>query len=166
MPIATFRGEKSVAEVADKLYVRLTPRQREKAEAAILKANPQLSDIRNVPEGTILRVPDLPELRTKMSRSLENPDAQIAKTLADMLTSYTKELSGRIKNDQEATKSQLTLLKSAKFRREIANAPSLQALADQAMKTLDARAKSVGERQKLVEAAVKQALSDLDERWG
>jgi len=166
MPIATFRGEKSVAEVADKLYVRLTPRQREKAEAAILKANPQLSDIRNVPEGTILRVPDLPELRTKVSRSLENPDAQIAKTLADMLTSYTKELSGRIKNDQEATKSQLTLLKSAKFRREIASAPSLQALADQAMKTLDARAKSVAERQKLVEAAVKQALSDLDERWG
>lgn len=166
MPIATFRGEKTVAEIADKLYVRLTPKQREKAEAAILKANPQLSDIRKLPEGTILRVPDLPELRVKVSRSLENPDGQIAKTLADILTTYSKELTGHIKNDQEATKSQITMLKSAKFKKEIADASSLQALAEQAMKALDARAKSLGERQKLVDAAVKQALADLDERWG
>ena len=35
MPIAIFRGERTVAEIADKLFVRLTPRQREKVEAAL-----------------------------------------------------------------------------------------------------------------------------------
>ena len=75
MSIATYRGERSISEIADKIYKRLTPRQREKAEAAILKANPQLRNIRNLRKGSVLRVPDLPELRAKTNRDLDNPDA-------------------------------------------------------------------------------------------
>ena len=48
MPIATFRGEKTVAAIADKLFVKLTPKQREKAEAALIKENPQLRDRKSV----------------------------------------------------------------------------------------------------------------------
>jgi len=161
MAIATFRGEASVGEIADKLFVRLTPRQREKAEAALLKANPRLGDIGNVPGGTILHVPDIPGLRLKTTRNLENPDVQIAKDLSDALTNYNARLAERFKTERDATKTQVALLKSAEFKRELTKAPDLQALAGQAAKALDGRAKALGERQKNVEAAIRQAVADL-----
>ena len=33
MPIATYRGEASVGDLADRLYLRLTPAKRKQAEA-------------------------------------------------------------------------------------------------------------------------------------
>lgn len=162
MPIATFRGESSVGEIADKLFVRLTPRQREKAEAAILKANPQLIDLSSVREGSILRVPDIPELRPKTNRSLDNPDAQIGKEITDALSDYDKTLAARFKSGLEATKKQTAILKSAKFKRELTNAKHLQELAGQAGEALEKRAKTLKDQQKSVAGAIRQMISDLD----
>ncbi|MDO9596105.1 MAG: hypothetical protein Q7J47_00135 [Azoarcus sp.] len=162
MAIASFRGEKNVAEIADKLYVRLTPKQREKAEAALLKANPQLKDIGKLKPGTILRLPDLPELSAKTNRSLDNPDAQIAKLMSESVSSYARVLGERYKNDQESTHAQIALLGSAKLKKELGNAPALQKQADEARKALEARVKTVDVRQAAVDAAIKQALKDIE----
>lgn len=161
MPIATFRGERTVADIADKLFVRLTPRQRETAEAALLKANPQLRDIRNMREGTILRVPDLPELRAKTNRNLENPDAQIVKKLSEALGAYAAGLNERFKTAQEDIKTQRLLLKDRAFKKELSGSAELRALAESTAKATEARAKLISERQKQVEAATKQVLADL-----
>ena len=166
MPIATFRGERSVAEIADNLFNRLTPRQRKKAEAAILEANPQLRDIRTLREGAILHVPALPELRAKASRSLENPEAQIAENLADTLSAFSKRIAEHVNVEQENTRAQSKLLKTTKFKKEISKAPNLQALAVEATKALDTRSKALGERQKRVQEAISQARKDLEARLG
>jgi len=165
MAIATYRGEKSVTEIADKLFVRLTPTQRAKAEAELLKANPQLKNITKVREGAILHIPDIPELHQTAARDLENPRAQIAKDLEAALDDYAKRLVERTKTEQQATKTQTTLLKSARFKRLLVNSPNRQALAAQATKALDARAKDLGERRKTAEKAIKQAITDLDEHF-
>lgn len=162
MAIASYRGEKSVAEIADKLYLRLTPKQREKAEAALLKANPQLKDLNKLRPGTILRLPELPELRAKTNRSLDNPDAQIAKTVSESLSSYAKVLGQRYKSDQESTHTQIALLGSAKLKKELGNAPALQKQADEARKALELRVKAVDVRQATVDTAIKQALKDIE----
>ena len=164
MAIATFRGEKNVGEIADKLFVRLTPKQRHLAEAALLKANPRLRKISSVLDGTILRVPDLPGLRSRTSRGLENSDAQIAKTLTDALESYSDSLGVRFKADRGATKTQISLLKSAKLKKALADTPALQALAETARKALDTRARMIGERQKALEKAIRQAQAELKTR--
>ena len=164
MAVATYRGEKSVGEIANKIYARLTPKQREKAEAALLKANPQLRKIKSLPKGSILRVPDLPELRTKTVRTLENPDAQIAENVSDALNGFSKRIGAHFDSDNESTKTQITLLKSAKLKRALADDPALQALADAASKALDARAKSVGARQEGLNKAIEQAQADLKKR--
>ena len=165
MSIATYRGERSISEIANKKYKRLTPRQREKAEAAILKANPQLKNIRNLRKGSVLRVPDLPELRAKTNRDLDNPEAQVARDLADTLKSFSEKFAERLKVEQENTKAQSKLLKSAKFKREISGKPSLQSLSGAAAKALDARSKSFKERQTNVKAAISQASKDLAARF-
>lgn len=164
MAVATYRGEKNVGEIADKLYARLTQKQREKAEAALLKANPQLRKIKTLPKGSILRVPDLPELRTKTVRDLENPDTQIANNIAEALSDYSKRLGEHFKTDNESTKTQIALLKSDKLKKALANAPNLQTLADAAGKVLDARVKATGERQKELDTAIKQAQANLKTR--
>ncbi|HQU89091.1 MAG TPA: hypothetical protein PK620_03325 [Denitromonas sp.] len=162
MPIATFRGEKSVSAIADKLFVKLTPKQREKAEAALIKENPQLRELGTVPQGAILRVPELPELRAKTNRSLENPDTQIARNLADAISAYGNHLGERFKTVQKEGKEQLAVLKSGDMRKAMAEAPALKALADEAGKALEARAAGLGDRQKAADAAIKQAIAALD----
>jgi hypothetical protein len=152
MPIATFRGERTVAEIADKLFVRLTPRQREKAEATLLEANPQLRDIENMREGTILRVPDLPELRAKTNRDLENPDAQIVKNVSAALSVYVAELNERTKTAQEHIRTQGALLKDRVFKKEVSRSPELQALVESTAKATEVRTKVIAERQKQVVA--------------
>lgn len=161
MPIATFRGEKSVAAIADKLFVKLTPKQREKAEAALIKENPQLRELATVPQGAILRVPELPELRAKTNRSLENPDAQIARNLADAVSAYGSRLGERFKAVQKEGKEQLAVLKSGELRKALADAPAYRAVADEAAKALDARAAALNDRQKAADAAIKQAVAGL-----
>lgn len=166
MAVATFRGEKNVGEIADKLYARLTPKQREKAEAALLKANPQLRKIKTLPKGSILRVPDLPDLRTKTVRTLEKPDAQIANNVLEALDDYSRRLGETFKAANEATKTQIALLNSAKLKKALADAPDLQALAGTAGKALAARAKTIGARQEGLNKAIAQAQADLKKRTG
>lgn len=163
MAIATFRGERSVSEITNKLFTKLTPLQREKAEAALLKANPQLSNIRKLPKGSILRVPDLPELRAKTNRSLENPDDQIVKDITESLDAFSKHMRQQVDSEQKSVKQQTALLKSAKFKKDISKSEQLQALAADASKALSARSKNIAERQKKIDASIKQAMKDLKE---
>lgn len=93
MAVTTFRGEKNLGELADKLFTRLTPRQREKVEDALLKANPQLDQITELRSGTLLKVPDLPELRAKAKRAGDGPDDQLAAHLDAELAAFGKHLT-------------------------------------------------------------------------
>ena len=163
MAIATYRGERSVSEITNKLFTKLTPLQREKAETALLKANPQLGNIRKLPKGSILRVPDLPELRAKTNRRLENPDDQIVKHITESLDAFGKHMRQQIDSEQKSVKQQTKLLKSAKFKKDISKSEQLQALAADANKALSARSKNIAERQKKVDETIRQAVKDLKE---
>lgn len=166
MPIATFRGERSVAEIADKLFARLTPRQREKAEAELIRANPQLRDIANLRDGSVLRVPDIPELRPKTNRSLDNPDAQITNAIGEALRGYGGRLEERVKTEVADNKTQSALLKSAAFKRALGNSAALQELAGQAAKALAERPKALEERRAAVEDAIRVLVKDLNKGFG
>ena len=163
MAIATYRGERSVREITNKLFTKLTPLQREKAETALLKANPQLSNIRKLPKGSILRVPDLPELRAKTNRRLENPDDQIVKHITESLDAFGKHMRQQIDSEQKSVKQQTKLLKSAKFKKDISKSEQLQVLAADANKALSARSINIAERQKKVDETIRQAVKDLKE---
>jgi len=162
MLIATFQGERTLSEIADKLFKRLTPRQREKIEAAILRANPQLRDLQQMEKGAILRVPDLPEFRAKTSETPKNPETDIVKDLSSSLDSFSKHMAQQFETALKDTRAQSKLLKSARFKKEIANAPNIQALAGEAAKVLEAQTRQLAEQQKKVKNAIGQALQDLE----
>ena len=162
MPIATYRGEANVGEIADRLYVRLTPRQREKVENALLKANPRLKDVESVDEGAILRVPDIPEIRAKISYDTGNVDVQVAERVALALKEYGERLSGQFKADQEAIQEQIATLKNRGLKAALGEAPEASELAAEAAKNLKARAGAAKDRHEATNDALKQALRDLD----
>ena len=162
MAIASFRGEKSVADLADKLYVKLTPSQRELAVDAILKANPQLAEIDTVPQGTLLNLPVLPELRTKATRKLENPDDQIVGQLTDALNGYGKHLAAQNKTAQAALKATEQQLGDRALGEAIGNDPALRQVVEGIAKASEVRHKELADKQKRFEAAVAQILKDLD----
>lgn len=161
MPIATFRGEKSVAEIADKLFTKLSDPQREIAAAAILKANPRLTEISKIPKGTVLRVPDIPELRPRTNRDLDNPDAQIAKDINQALGDYDKRFASRIEQALDNNKAQAALLESAEFKRALNQNPELQQLSSQTAKAVATRSKTLPNRHKELAKAVKLLAQQL-----
>ncbi|WP_237045123.1 hypothetical protein [Aquipseudomonas alcaligenes] len=161
MAVTTFRGEKNLGELADKLFTRLTPRQREKVEDALLKANPQLDQITELRSGTLLKVPDLPELRAKAKRAGDGPDDQLAAHLDAELAAFGKHLTQRFAAAQEAVAKTESVLNEAELKRVITKEQPLRDLAKQ-IGTLNAeRKKQLEERQQKFAAALKQMQGEL-----
>jgi hypothetical protein len=86
------RNEKSVTDVAEKAYKGLTVKEREKAEIALLKANPELKKFRSVRKGFIVRVPDIHSGGEKNSKNLVDPVESIADEIVDNLKVFTVSL--------------------------------------------------------------------------
>jgi len=167
MAFATFQGEHSVTEIASKLFVKLTAAQRKQAEAAILKANPELRHIAKLKPGTLLRIPpELSGLRPAKRRELEQPEALIAGTLTDALSAYGKRIAERMEADRTQITTQQQLLKSSDFTKAIAGEPKLKEAAKSLQAVLATRAKASAQREKALAAALEQAMKDLDERAG
>jgi hypothetical protein len=164
MPFATYEGEASVEEIADRLFVRLTPRQRETATAELLRANPNLARIRNVERGTILNVPDIPALRAKATESGESPDRQVLQLLGASLKSYGERLAERHGQDTAGIKAQTAIIKSAAFTRAISRSEDLVALAADARASLESRAKESTARHKALTTALEKAAADIANR--
>lgn len=162
MPIATFRGEKSVADIADKMYARLTPNQRERATAELLKANPQLNDLSKVATGAVLRIPTLKDIRPKTTRNLENPDVQLANSVSEALSAFANRFDTHASAAIEEVKAHQARLKEAPIKRALDADPVLRAHADKAAALLAERGKVVKSRQAEVAGALRQAIAQLD----
>lgn len=164
MAVTTFRGEKNLGELADKLFLRLTPRQREKVESALLQANPQLEELSSLRAGTLLKVPDLPELRAKANRAGGNPDDQLAEHLSNELTAFVRRLGPRFAAAQEAVAQTAAVLAEPELNRVIAKEKPLRDLAKNIGTFNEARKPELEERQRALSAAVKQMQGDLQKR--
>ena len=161
MAIITFRGEKDLGELADKLFTRLTPRQREKVEGELLKANPQLQEMSALRSGSVLKVPPLPELQAKAKRASDGPDDQLAALLSSELANFGKYLTPRFSASQEALLKTDELLASAEFNRAIGKDKVLRDLAKSIGAENTARKQELEKRQQAVVNALKQMRTDL-----
>lgn len=164
--ITTFQGERSISAIADRLYVGLTDTQRKKVEAVLLRANPHLAKIKDVQAGAILQVPDIPELRPKLDPNNEQPTAQVASNLSDALNAYDKHLAERFAASEVTTRTQLALLKSAGFKRAVADTKNVKNVAGSAASALQARSEADSKQKSAAQAAIEQALGDLKEITG
>jgi len=164
MPITTFSGEKNLGEISDKLFVRLTARQREKVEDELLKVNPQLRELSSVPPGAVLNVPDIPELRAKARTTPDGPDAQLFAQLRADLSGYSKQLATRNDEVKAAIAETRKVLADQVLTKVIGDDKVLRTLADGIGKANAEREQDLEEQQKALGEAFEQMLKDLDSR--
>ena len=192
--MATFQyqGERDVGEIADRVYGRLTTRQRDQAIAALLKANAELRDLRRLRPGTELEAPALPGLGDRPS-PIEPPvrpdpvvrpdpidrpepadqpqaarptaddiDAGLAGELIDALGALQKTSEARFDNELRRLKDQQATLGSAELARLVAADPALAQLAERVAKDTEARASSVDRRREALTDIIRQAAVVLE----
>lgn len=164
MPFVTFEGEGSVEEIADRLFTRLTPKQRETATAAILKANPRLKRIGEVERGLVIDVPDIPSLRPKAAASNQSPEREALTQLGSAVRVYAARVLVNAERDVAQIKAETAAVTSAGFTKAISRSEPLTALAKEARAALEARAKAAGDRRKALETALGRASADIEAR--
>ena len=162
MNMLVFHGERSVSDISKRVFSRLTPRQKEKVEAALIEANPHLKNLGQVPEGAVLHVPELPELSHKRKPDPDRPDAQINSELVHTLTAFNTAYGKRITQEKKNVTPQRALLKSVKFKRATGRNRHSAALAVKTAKALEARSKTITAKQKSMKTAINKLLEDLE----
>ena len=111
MRVTALHKETKLVDIADRLFDDLTPETRRIAEAALLKANPELAKPEALRPGAIIQVPKVAGLKGKSPRTEDDPVGQTRETLRKALESYHRLLAGGLDAERKELRTQTALLK-------------------------------------------------------
>jgi phage tail protein X len=107
-----FRGEKTLDELAARLFRSNQPQAQQHATDALLKTNPQLADLGRLPPGSLIVVPDLPDAisssETLSTKSLAPSDC--GRLVGAHAAAFAGALEAQSANAAEQANSTLKLL--------------------------------------------------------
>ena len=114
MAYIPLRSEKSVTELVDKVYSNLSAKDRKAAEAAMIKENPTLKNFTNLKRGTLIRIPEVKNVKRKKTRSISDPDGELLDDFMERLEVFSETLAkNNDARDKEQKTAQSILKKSA-----------------------------------------------------
>jgi hypothetical protein len=161
MAYVVVKGEKKLTEVVGRAFGELSAAHAKRAEAAILRANPQLADPAGLQAGAVIVVPFVPGLRRAAADDGEAaPARELVTSLSLSLEGYRKDLTETVRNERTAVQELTALLKSKELiaaARELPNERYLQNVT-QGVKT---RIEENDQREAFLKVLGK-AKSDLD----
>jgi hypothetical protein len=166
MAYVVYKGESKVAELVGRAYGELKAADRQRAEAVLLRANPQLAKIKDLSEGSLIVVPPVPGVPVSAEREVEAPAAEAVGEVAEALTAYRDRLEASAKTADGALSDLEQLLKSrgSKLRENPDAVPYL----DRVTEAVEERRTENDERIAIVEriADAEKRLAELAERLG
>jgi len=145
MKYLLLRDEQNIHDVADKAYKNLSAEARDQAEAALLKANPELKTFRSVDKGFIVRVPAVHNVGKKDRKNLVNPIEDIAQEMLENLKLLENSLTNKFANLDNRQKAIVENLKAAS--KELKKQPNGEAVA-KALKKHVADSKPLNDKNK------------------
>jgi hypothetical protein len=113
MKYLVLRKEKSIEEIADRVFRKLTPKQRENAEAELLKANPKLKSFRSIRKGYLVRIPEMRASGKKDRRQLVAPETELSDTILSRIQHHEKSLARKFEAAAESQARQAAILKAS-----------------------------------------------------
>lgn len=161
MRVTAIRRETKLVDIADCLFGDLTPETRKIAEAALLKANPELAKPEALRPGVIIQVPEVAGLKRNPARSGEDPVGEARNILKGALSGYRDLLIDRFKAERTELETQRELL--GMILENVDIAPDLRAITDGLEGTLRARMEENKSKRGDVLPALDRALKDLGE---
>ena len=105
--------EKTVAEIAENAYRNLPAAARAKAEAALIRANPELGTPDKVRPGALVRVPSGPGFRNLDDREVIDPVKAMADQVAGQLEALQAEVKHAYAASRKRRKAGVACLKTA-----------------------------------------------------
>lgn len=161
MRITTLKGEASLAELADRLFSITDAGARQRAEAALLKANPTLDRASGFLSGAVVVIPEVPDLKIRAAAGDQEPVEDVRRSLLEAVESYQAALRKRTDEAASDLDRQAELLKD----REVAAAIRKDEVATNLSKELTAslrtRGKAIAEERKRQEEVFGQMTADL-----
>lgn len=165
MKFAVSKGETELSELTARLFDikgRGAAATAKSAEAALLKANPHITDLSKIPEGTLIVIPDLPD-----NPPVRAPQtAGIGPELGERLKLALKELAGTIDRSASSEEAAVAATNEALKNRELKDfATQLPEAREQLAKVAESVKNQMKETKARV-AAEKAALAQLQEALG
>jgi len=162
MDVMTVKGEKKVSELVSRAYGNLKMADAKRAEAAILRANPHLENLRALPRGTVVVVPAVPGVRAAATSDSEIPTADAIREIRGSVDVYQKKLNEALSNERAAVTALGELLKSKELKAAMRESPDAAKYVERATAAAKSRAGEVDVRAGFVKGLSK-ARADLEE---
>lgn len=163
----TLKSDTDVGALATRLYADLTPESRKVAEAALIKANPQLAGGRALRPGLMVNMPDVPGLTIRPAATIgKDPVADLIGNLQEAAGNYRDQLAKSSDAVQADLDQQEAVLKQKDVAAAIKAAPSATELAKAFTVALRERRKAIEAERKSRDEMFDQIGKDLGSLTG
>lgn len=159
--LITVKNEKSVRELAERVYGTSSAASLDRAEKALLKANPQLRTATALRAGAVLSAPAVSGLAVRADATASDPLEALRGALAGAAASYGEHLAKSLDARAGELDAQEKLLKTKEIAAAIKAEPGGPELQKQLSETLGQRAKAVAEARKAHAALFDRIAADL-----
>jgi hypothetical protein len=159
--IATLKTERSLREVAERVYGTLDADKLARAQTALLKANPHLKVGAALQPGAVVTVPELPGLKPRPGVVRSDPVEELRNQLIIATESLQVQMAERLDARSQEFSHQVELLKSKEVAAAIKRDPAGTDLAKAVTLRLREQAKSIGEERKRNADLFRRIATDL-----
>lgn len=167
MPIRVVHKEIEVGALVDESFPKLTPKNREKVIAALIKANPALEGGGKVDAGTVINVPAVVGVKARPKSDTQDsldPVDDGREIIMRAVKDYGAQLARRHELYQEQLKADAALLKDSELKKALRDRLDAAELVPGIDAAIKARTKEAATLQKEFDDAVKklgEALASL-----
>jgi phage tail protein X len=167
MRFATLKGERDLSALVGRLFAvrgRRATTVSDEAEAALLRANPQLRDFASVPAGATIIVPDV--AGTKHTEEAWPPEvaaAEIVEEVREALAGFGAMLDTSATRRADEARETLRLLKSRELKGVVAKVPGLKGRLPKATDETKLRLEEADSLNALQKEVLGQLAKDLQE---
>ncbi len=166
MAFVVFQGERKIADVVARAYGDLKAADRKRAEAALVRANPHLSELADVVKGSLIVVPPVPGLSPNEQTDLAAPAAEGVEAVADAFKALQQRLQESAKAESDRLTATRALITSAAVRAVVDRAPQAAPYVERVSRTVRVRGVELDDRQQVLKRldAAGPELADLADR--
>ena len=159
--LITLKNESTLRQLADRIYGALEPKDRTRAEKALLKANPHLGAREAFRPGAVVNVPSVRGLKPRAAATRNDPVSDVRDAIGAAVQEYRGRLAANLDAAAADLDAQTELLKDREVAAALKQAGATE-LAKQLTESLRERTKMVAEDRKRQEALFKRIGTDLE----
>jgi phage tail protein X len=164
MKFVTIKSETNLADLSREVFEIKGAKAAaavKSAQAALREANPHLADVKKVPAGTLVIVPDVPGTKEAPAQSVGDVSAEMISRLRSALAAAKRRIEKSAESQLQAAEATLSLAKDPELGRLAKQTPELKERMARVIEQAKIQSKQVAEDQKAQLEGVRQLEKDL-----